>query len=71
MLATPESSRQSRLASMFTSELPTPLTSTVEAAASGGGAGGRLATLLAADSSTAHLNNLLGTDITGDIYHDF
>ena len=73
LLVTPESSsRQSRLASMFTSELSSPTPSQepsslthLPPSSANSVSGGRLASLLASDTATLHLTNLLGTDITG------
>ena len=69
LLATPEpSSRQSRLASMFTSETinlsggQEPASLTLHQSSNGG----RLASLLSSDGNQLHLNNLLGTDIAGE-----
>ena len=71
LLATPEvsTSRQSRLASMFTSEAinlsggQEPASLTLHQSSNGG----RLASLLSSDGNQLHLNNLLGTDITGEL----
>jgi len=68
LLATPDSSsRQSRLASMFTSE-PTGVSVRAEPSSMTSipnSSNGRLANLLGSDTPTSHLNNLLGTDIAG------
>ena len=74
LLATsePSSRGQSRLASLFTSEQSSPTPSqgpsslnTHLPSSSSSLPGGRLASLLASDSATLNLTNLLGTDITG------
>ena len=72
--ATPDSaSRQSRLASMFTSESPVPGTPGVSSGQEPSSltqlqtTTGRLASLLASDASQTQLNNLLGTDIAGTV----
>jgi len=74
LLATsePSSRGQSRLASLFTSEQSSPTPSQGPSSlnhhllsSSSSLPGGRLASLLASDSATLHLTNLLGTDITG------
>ena len=74
LLATsePASRGQSRLASLFTSEQSSPTPSqgpsslnTHLPSSSSSLPGGRLASLLASDSATLNLTNLLGTDITG------
>ena len=74
LLATsePSSRGQSRLASLFTSEQSSPTPSqgpsslnTHLTSSSSSLPGGRLASLLASDSATLNLTNLLGTDITG------
>ena len=74
LLATsePSSRGQSRLASLFTSEQSSPTPSQGPSSlnhhllsSSSSLPGGRLASLLASDTTTLHLTNLLGTDITG------
>jgi len=74
LLATsePSSRGQSRLASLFTSELSSPTPSQGPSSlnhhlpsSSSSLPGGRLASLLASDTATLNLTNLLGTDITG------